>query len=454
MRALRVKDHKDCFMLAKPILETLTKDPTTDRVRSIRPGEKVEAIWDSIKPGKTFSWTPATGAVEDTDREMFKYTEADALEDEWLFPEEKLGTLKNNLFKKKMNPIEKLMSKPPVNLRKFVNDLDTDDTGTTSTEGDDKADADEKIIVSGGDSSDWESTDSEDVISDEDESYAGGSNVPEEDVHAAIDILSEKFKLMTTSQFMKPDFFVGILKNRFSALASQLPESVMNNDAELMGTLRYALMSQKQYNDTEGDFYRHIDREKSKGKFKSIKKFYPRLTRLTASAVFKDAWHMADFEPGHQLRWFQMQTMVNNMDSFLMNKITPGAFEMMAKLDLIELVQEERRIVTDAFEAYAAMSLFFEADAFLESEFGLLWTKEHLLLNQAERAKPLHLPDRRSNRSNKTMPKEFWSEWDELLKKHKRGINYPVEDIFPVEWAKVSRPIIIQRKLFLLRSDI
>ncbi|KAH7339212.1 hypothetical protein BKA66DRAFT_581855, partial [Pyrenochaeta sp. MPI-SDFR-AT-0127] len=109
--------------------------------------------------------------------------------------------------------------------------------------------------------------------------------------------------------------------------------------------------------------------------------------------------------------------------------------------DAIDILADQRRIVDDAFKAYAAIALFFETEAFLASASGKLY-RTSTLLDQAERAK--QVPDRRTHMSNKTMPKEFWNDWDKLMKDKNRTIDDPVDDIFPLEWRKAIRPIIMR----------
>lgn len=136
--------------------------------------------------------------------------------------------------------------------------------------------------------------------------------------------------------------------------------------------------------------------------------------------------------------------MVDAMDMFIMaHSLNTGPFELCKTMHMVEMFIEERRVVDDAFRAYAAIAVFFEGDAFLASEFGEPW-RETKLLNQEERAK--HVPDRRTHMSNKTLPKDFWKDWDDLLKKNKKDSGDVVDDIYPMEWRKALRPIIIKRE--------
>ena len=112
-------------------------------------------------------------------------------------------------------------------------------------------------------------------------------------------------------------------------------------------------------------------------------------------------------------------------------------------------IKEERRIVKDAFEAYAAIALFFESEAFLNSEDGSIFKESDnklfsdiSIFDQAERAK--HVPDRRTHLSNKTMPDEFWKDFEQLLRDNGRGPGQEVDDIYPLEARKAVRPVVVK----------
>jgi hypothetical protein len=124
-----------------------------------------------------------------------------------------------------------------------------------------------------------------------------------------------------------------------------------------------------------------------------------------------------------------------------MSSLNSGPFELCKFMDMAPLFTQERRTVDDAFSAYAAVALFFDSKAFLDSEKGHVF-KDSNLIDQAERAK--HVPDRRTHKSNKTMPKSFWEEWDRLRKDNNREEDDHTYDIMPLEWRKAMRPAIIR----------
>jgi hypothetical protein len=160
--------------------------------------------------------------------------------------------------------------------------------------------------------------------------------------------------------------------------------------------------------------------------------------------VFKQSFHLGDTEPYALSHYVEHKFMVDAMDEFIMSRGTnPEPFELCKTMHMADMFREERRIVDDAFAAYASIAVFFEGDAFLASEYGEPW-RDTKLLNQEERAK--HIPDRRTHMSNKTMPKEFWKDWDELLRQNSRHSGDVADDIYPMDWRKALRPIVIKRK--------
>jgi hypothetical protein len=444
-RAMRVRTLEDMFSVSAPILKTIIKDPKTERVRTIKPGEEDKSIWANLSTtARAVQWSPTTGeALEGLD-DSYKWTEADEIEDAILFPEELTGQMKDNLFKESPSVMDMFERKPMFNLRKFAKDADTGDEYSTDSELDalDTDDGDEE----------WEDDPSE-MDSEDDDKL---DFIPKEEAgnaEKAIEVLSKQFKNMMFSPTQENDYFLPILRN--PKLATRIPKSIRMHPADFMGSLRFAMMSQKIYSsdheDLHEDFMRHLDREKSKGVC-SVSNPPPLSDTNSSIIVFKNGWHMADQQPGAYAQYIELKSLVNRMDDFVMTKITPGPFELCKFMQMDQHFTVERRIVNDAFEAYAAIALFFDTEAFLESEDEKAklssrrskWfnSRNSKLFNQAERA--LHPPDRRTHLSNKTMPKEFWKEWDDLLKDKGRTSEDAIDDIYPAEWRKAIRPTIIR----------
>lgn len=255
-RAMRVRELKDMFSTAGPILKTLTKDPVTERVRSIKPDEEVESIWDGLdKNARAWSWSPKGGFGKEGFEDSYKYTEADELEDAILFPLEDTGLLPNDLYYHVPSAMERF-EKDPLDLRRFAADLDTDDE-PLSSEGEDLGEAEDD------DDSDWT-----DETDDEARNVLGIEGRPGEsqDAEEANEILSEQFRSAASRE---PDYFLSILRNPASKNARELPDSVRTNPEELMMACRLAMRCQQEYDHShagmESDFFRHIDRQKSKG---------------------------------------------------------------------------------------------------------------------------------------------------------------------------------------------
>jgi hypothetical protein len=160
---------------------------------------------------------------------------------------------------------------------------------------------------------------------------------------------------------------------------------------------------------------------------------------------------MGDQEPGALSRYIEFKFMVDAMDSFVMtDSINAGPFELCKFMNMAPEFREERRVVDDAFNAYASIALFFDTDKFLGSTHGKEFV-DSPLLKQAERAKTV--PDRRTHKSNKTMPKEFWDDFDKLLRDNKRQMGDVIDDIMPMEWRKTLRPIIMRCKCRVAAAD-
>lgn len=267
-RAMRVRELKDMFSTAGPILKTLTKDPGTERVRSIKPDEKVESIWDGLdKNARAWSFSPNDGATKEGLDDSYKYTEADQLEDAILFPLESTGLLPNELYRHVPSAME-MFETGTIDIHKFAGDLDTDDE-VQSSDGTDLGEAEDD-----GDP-DWEDADADAEAEADDAEWAQEMIArPEktESIAKAIEILTDQFKIMMSRG--SNDYFLPILRNPNSQRAKELPRHVRTTPEDLMGACRFALRSQRKYDRSysgmEADFYRHIDRQKSKGGFLMI----------------------------------------------------------------------------------------------------------------------------------------------------------------------------------------
>lgn len=118
------------YNLAAPVLKTLVRDERTGRCRDITPEDRengMKSIWDHINSENARFFY---GALEDITSQDAKkvgegniprhllYMEADALEDEILFPEERLGGDSTKQIGKAMNQMA-IFEKQGPNLMNF-----------------------------------------------------------------------------------------------------------------------------------------------------------------------------------------------------------------------------------------------------------------------------------------------------------------------------------------------
>ncbi|KAF9737169.1 hypothetical protein PMIN06_012378 [Paraphaeosphaeria minitans] len=421
-RAIRVKDVKDMFKVCAPIFETITMEKETFRVRSIKPGEEVQSMWDLFQANAhAFQYNPkktSQGVKEGIDQ-TYVYTEADEIEDSILFPEEGTGEMKDNVFRANPSLLEMFEKKPTFDLRRFARDLDSDEE---LSENDSLGGSDEDLEAVNDDGDEaWETeTDEDDTESEGDFSYSFANTG---DVETAMEILEDRFRSQTIYTKGEPDYFLSIFKSPTSA--HYIPKSIRSYPPDLMATLRFSMRGVKEYRDDEtsieADFMSMLDREKSK--------------------VFKDSWHQGDLSYNAMRKEIHWRVMASVMDDVIMSSLNPGPFELCKFMDMAPLFTQERRIVDDAFSAYAAVALFFDTQTLLDSEKGQVF-KNSNLIDQVERAK--HIPDRRTHKSNKTMPRSLWEDWDTLRKDHNRTEDDATYDIIPLSWRKALRPAIIR----------
>ncbi|KAL5383648.1 hypothetical protein DPSP01_005754 [Paraphaeosphaeria sporulosa] len=422
-RAIRVKEVKDMFKVCAPIFETITMEKETSRVRSIKPGEEVESMWDRIEANAhAFQYNPHQKTPQDLKigiDQTFVYTEADEIEDSILFPEEGTGEMKDNVFRANPSLLEMFEKKPTIDLRRFARDLDSDEE-LSEKDCFGESDEDLEAVDDDGDEA-WETeTDEEDNESEGDFTHSFANTA---DVETAMEALEDRFRSQTIYTKGEPDYFLSIFKS--PTFAHYIPESIRSHPPDLMATMRLSMRRVKEYRDDEGsieaDFMSMLDREKSK--------------------VFKHSWHQGDLSHNAMRKEIHWRVMASVMDDIIMTSLNSGPFELCKFMEMAPLFTQERRIVDDAFNAYAAVALFFDTQTLLSSEEGQVF-KDSNLIDQVERAK--HVPDRRTHRSNKTMPKSFWEAWDTLRRDHDRTEDDPTYDIMPLSWRKALRTAIIR----------
>jgi hypothetical protein len=437
------------FSVCASIFKTITMVPETNRVRSIAPGEDVPTMWDQLdKQATVLEYMPnESGPTDETGLgEGYKYTEADEIEDAILFPGERGGEMKDNVFRANPTDIELFETKPVLDMRRFVHDLSSDDELSDEEEdgwySDEEHAGDDLVAQEDDGNSEWGTDDEISEGSDDEHEYALGSeNVPTvdiKDLDMAVEKLSNHFATTTIdAEFLHldPEYHLRIMKNPSQA-ERLVPDSVRNDPFSFMSALRTSMRSQKDYTGDhefmQDDFHRHFERQKQK--------------------IFKECWHNADTSPNARLKDFQWLMTINFMDAFIMSKLNPGPFELCKFMEMAPEFVRERRIVDDAFTAYASIALFYDTDAFMKDRKSEMIRENYMnmfdfeLLDQAKRAKDLSHLDRRTHKSNKTMPRNFWADWNKLLRDNGRKEGDEVDDIYPLEWRKAIRLKVLKCK--------
>lgn len=412
IKAHRFSSVRELYEHEAPVLKTLVREPGTLRARDARPSE--ETLYDWINSAKAQFMScneKGEGIPESVRKEAARatfYNEADAAEDRILFPEEH-SSQTNALFKQNMSSMT-IFEKSGPDFERFVLDIDTDEE-LGSEDGEDWEDSCPSCKGSTDDGDDVEQSRSNST----DASADGGESL---------------------EQFNK-DFSNS---SAFSTL-----EKLMSDTAKLFKAPPPTAET------IDREFMSFVDREKSKGNdSRPLQREMFSLHRLPVVsvqtqadlvAVFKESWHKADLEPGAQLKYSEALRMVKEMVTHNQFASPAGMTPFAKLLRSIPGATEHRRSVTDMFNAFAAMSLFFSSN-FFESD-GTEY-QDTLLIKQDERAK--QLPSRRRYDSNKCMPREFWEEWDSIIKTARREHSGRVDEAIPLEWNVAIRPFIAHRE--------
>lgn len=120
----------DRWAIEAPILKTLTVEKESGRVRDIRKDETVQSIWDQMSSdGAIFVWRNPDGDQTDEMPKSFIYTEADALEDAILFPDDADTSMSSKIYHSVDHSVTRFESirTQDLVLARFVGDLDTDE---------------------------------------------------------------------------------------------------------------------------------------------------------------------------------------------------------------------------------------------------------------------------------------------------------------------------------------
>ncbi|EAT76234.2 hypothetical protein SNOG_16409 [Parastagonospora nodorum SN15] len=290
---------------------TVTRDPETEHVRSIKPGEEVESMWNGLgRTVEAIGWSPTGGETMEGFLVSYVYIKADELVDGLLFPQGADGEMVDNLFRNDPSAKKIFEQGGSIDIRKFANDLDMENEPMDDNEfemyTDSELDGEQLAALEDDDGdSDWDIDDESSI----------------EAIDNTIEILSAQMK---KSKIREPVYYLPILWDPPGA--KQIPDLVGKDAANLMHAMRNAFRRLKEYvsNDMamHADFMRHIDRQKS--------------IETDEIVVFKNYWHQADQEPGTIKRYGELMLMVATMDQMVMQSgLDPGPFEL-AKFMLLK----------------------------------------------------------------------------------------------------------------------
>ncbi|KAI0834510.1 hypothetical protein F5Y06DRAFT_156139 [Hypoxylon sp. FL0890] len=419
-KAWRVTKPLDLYTHKEPFLRGLTRDKETMRVRSIRPGEQATSLWEDVtNPDNTFFTADVVNnKVLETNGEARKesapymfYNEADAAEDLVLFSDELISPNRNVPFKAISNPITRLETTPAT----MINVL-AEEARVLS-----KRSRDKSKLLETNDDEDY-STDSG-IDSDNERRIVNPWSLPQiwEDAIAMVNqnhITSERKQLLHR---------VGLLSE-----SSEVIRGGINSLYDVESKLKQA--------------DKRMIMERDRG------------------AAFIEGFHAGDLEPGAQEKYAETCKILGGiLGSHQTTESTDWVWSIVNILDWLglrtdyETYSHEGRagwphpfITQDIVKAFAQMAIFFPnleqckpMVDFFKSKEGSKY-KDTLLFKPHERAKTL--PDCRKRTSFKYRPKEFWEEWEKVIKETKASRKY-YADAYPMKWNVAVRPILA--KLYL-----
>ncbi|KAK6949802.1 hypothetical protein Daesc_008123 [Daldinia eschscholtzii] len=421
-KAWRVSKPFDVYRHREPFLRGLTRDKETMRVRSIQPGEQVESLWDDVSdPSNTFltadivnkTVLKTSGEAHVESSPYLFYNDADAAEDMVLFSDELVTPNRNVPFREVTNSITRLETTPATMINVLAE-------GARSLS---KREKDLSDLPDADDDEDWSTDLESDSDGDGEKKIANHWSLPQlwEDAIAMINhnhISSERKRLLRQ---------VGLLSEYSNVIRGGI-NSLDGVELKLKEADKIMVM------------------EKDRGD------------------AFKEAFHAGDLEPGAQEKYAEAREILSGiLGSHQTSESTDWIWFLVdilawlgLRTDYKEYTREGRAgwphpfIAQDIIKAFVSMAMFFPnlelcqpvAD-FFESTEGQKY-KDSVLLKLDERAR--NIPDCRAKTSFKYRPKEFWREWEGVLKEAKTKNKF-YADIYPMEWSIAIRPIIA--KLYL-----
>ncbi|KAB2572944.1 hypothetical protein DBV05_g8399 [Lasiodiplodia theobromae] len=506
IKAHRFQCGLDMYKPSEHILKTITRDKETQRTRDIRPGEegKVQSIWDDINSdsNRVKFFTDDAESAEELSDDMpkeWRYSEADRLEDEILFPWEhksankSQGMLKESEDTGKNDEGEALLATQGrmhrfenfgPSMKRFAYGLDTDDelSDSCGSECDDPDcdgmhDFDSSDEFIGDDETDYDYEDDgwedEDSSVDEDDEKAPPfrqyvkdpfADVPEDAPPMKALLEHLELPLPASSEEEKEVFEKAAKEYKFpgasdwdelwSNVREVRPASTAEYD-EVFNVVEKLRLEEAEQAEESKALTKKPKKEKKLTKTQQKAQLVDMFQddwelhmERERSACFKECWHRADLEPGAQERWNEYTRLMTELEKWDTPKLggqstihmlrrVKSSMKLLADLGIER--DSHRRIKRDMNMAWTLTSIFFgDNAAFFNSETGLSF-KSSLLLNQPARA--AHPPDIRSPHSNKTRPKEHWQEWDAGVSKTKEGRRHVI-DYYPEHWNLVVRPTV------------
>ncbi|KAI9649174.1 hypothetical protein NHQ30_001742 [Ciborinia camelliae] len=397
IKALRCVNGKDLYKPAASILKTLYRDEDS-HYRDVRPGDPVKFInqWDHLQDGRSKFFygdidSPSQRPTEPTDSwpsDLF-YNEADALEDEVLFPEERAEEASNTPLAVGTKDSLRVFEEEDFSIKRFVE-------GTWNWESEDSETSDDT-----GDSEDESQCSRGSAIEDDGDDEYEDMNVRDEDYR------EERFK----------DFPRELWPVVHRLAVEKTHKDDFPND------------------DLEAEFMRFIEKTTSRSMARLLRSYsQAKLTQLYVA--FKKAWHQADVTPHGQEQYLEMKKMAHK--SWRYNHTRRDFFRASSTVlnfQVMNWLNVTADDVKDAQKAMGKVYPFFNPE-FLATEEGKEF-KDSLMFNQEERAK--HYPDIRTDKSTVHHTKEFYADLDKYRKKMKYTDDYTS---FPLEWDMKIRPII------------
>ncbi|KAJ9616708.1 hypothetical protein H2200_000427 [Cladophialophora chaetospira] len=390
-RAHRVVDGEGLFSLIAPILKTLTRDGDAWRTQDLQEGENAPTVWDEMMDDPRFEWRTPDGDVSKEIPKNLVYTEADALEEEILFPGDMEGKKRFKPIKNRLTEFESGRMIDSV-MRHFVTARDISDK--------DSEESDTRYIEAGSDEeNDWEDEDSE---GEESPAFPESRRLAPED---------SKEENTDVTKFDPETAVRGIMSKMF-------PE--LNKGKAIIES--FGPGPQEEDLDMEDELMKYVDMYKAK--------------------AFKKSWHDCFLEPGTEDHWRQYSTIYQDAEDSL--PFFQASFLLAAQVlrHLNYHPHQHPRVTKDAQRASTVIMLFgSNAASFFKSKRAAKH-KNSKLFDQSERSK--HIPDRWSCTSCKYRDKKFYQPLDDAIKKSRSSVVSTHYDEVPMEWDICIRPKIAQ----------